>query len=145
MKTPLLLRIAAVITLLFFAGHTSGIPWTPAVGPEQQPVIDAMKGPSFDVLGSMRTYWDFYFGFGVTISYLLLLEAVVLWQLGTLAKSDAARLRPIIAVFFIGFVVNTFLAVEYFFVIPVIMSAIIAILLALAFYSARRDNNYGSL
>ena len=33
MKAPLLLRISAVITFLYFAGHTAGIPWTPAVGP----------------------------------------------------------------------------------------------------------------
>jgi len=139
MKTSLLLRIAAVITLLFFAGHTAGIPWTPALGPEEARVVTAMKGPSFDVVGSTRTYWDFYFGFGVTISYLLLLEAVVLWQLGSLAKTNAERLRPIIAVFFIGFVVNTFLAAKYFFVIPLAMSVVIAVLLALAFYVAGRS------
>src|SRR5436305_13110070 len=126
MRTSLLLRIAAVITLLFFAGHTSGIPWTPAVGPAELPVIEAMKGPSFDVVGSMRTYWDLYQGFGLTISCLLLLEAVVLWQLSTLARTDAFRLRPIIAAFFIGFVINTLLALKYFFVIPLVMSIAIA-------------------
>ena len=136
MKTSLLLRIAAIVTLLFFAGHTASIPWTPAVGPAEMPVIAAMKGPSFDVMGSTRTYWDFYFGFGVTISLLLLLSAVVLWQLATLAKTEAARLRPIITAFFIAFAVNAVLALKYFFIIPVVMSVVIAILLALAFYSA---------
>ena len=136
MKASLLLRIAALITLLFFAGHTAGIPWTPALGPDEVRVVEAMKGPSFDVVGSTRTYWDFYFGFGVTISYLLLLEAVVLWQMGGLAKTMAARLRPVIAVFFLGFVVNTYLAAKYFFVIPLVMSIVIAVLLALAFYAA---------
>jgi hypothetical protein len=136
MKTSLLLRVAAIVTLLFFAGHTAAIPWTPAVGPAEMPVITAMKGPSFDVMGSSRTYWDFYFGFGVTISLLLLLTAVVLWQLATLAKTEAARLRPIIAAFLIAFAVNAVLALKYFFVIPLVMSVVIAILLALAFYAA---------
>jgi hypothetical protein len=141
MKASLLLRIAAIVTLLFFAGHTAGIPWTPSLGPDELRVVEAMKGPSFDVVGSTRTYWDFYFGFGVTISYLLLLEAIVLWQLGTLAKTEAIRLRPIIAVFFFGFLVNIFLAAKYFFVIPLVMSVLVAILLALAFYAAGKRAN----
>ena len=136
MKPTLLLRIAAVVTFLFFVGHSAAIPWTPATGPADVQVVEAMKGPSFDVLGSTRTYWDFYFGFGITISYMLLLQAVVLWQLATLAKTNAARLLPIIAVFFIGFVVNIFFAAKYFFVIPIVNSALIAIILALAFIAA---------
>ena len=139
MKTSLLLRIAAVVTLLFCAGHTAGIPWTPAVGPAELPVVEAMKGPSFDVIGSTRTYWDFYFGFGLTISLLLLLAAVVLWQLAALARTDARRLRPIIAAFLLAFFGNTILTQKYFFVIPVVMSIVIAILLGLAFYAAGKN------
>jgi hypothetical protein len=138
MKPSLLLRIAAIITLLFFAGHTSGIPWTPAVGPGELPVIEAMKSHSFEALGSTRTYWDYYFGFGVIISLYLLLQAVVLWQIAALAKHDAVRLRPIIASFFVAFCVNALLAFKFFFFIPVVMSVVIAIVLALAFYAAGR-------
>jgi len=135
MKPSILLRIASIITLLYFAGHTSGMPWTPGVGPGEMPVIEAMKSHSFDTMGSARTYWDFYIGFGVIISVYMLLQAVVLWQLATLAKSDAARLRPIIASFFVAFVVNAILAWKYFFAIPVVMTVVIAIVLALAFYA----------
>ena len=97
MKTSTLLRIASVVTFLYFAGHTAGMPWTPGEGPAELAVIEAMKSNRFAAMGSSRTYWDFYFGFGVIISVLQLVQAVVLWQLGTLAKTDAARLRPIIA------------------------------------------------
>jgi hypothetical protein len=91
MKSSTFLRIAAVITFLYFAGHTAGIPWTPAVGPAEVPVLDAMKAHSFDVLGSKRTYWDLYFGSGLIISLYLLVQAVVLWQLGSLAKREPAE------------------------------------------------------
>lgn len=141
MKPSILLRIAAIIMLLYFAGHTAGIPWTPAVGPAELPVIDAMKGQSFEVIGSTRTYWDFYFGFGVIISIYQLLLAVVLWQLAGLAKTDAARLRPIIASLLIAFVVNAILAWKYFFAIPVVMSVVIAIVLALVFYAAGKSKS----
>ena len=93
------LRIAAVVTLLYFAGHTAGAPWTPVVGPEQLPVLEAMKNQSFEVEGFQRTYWDFYFGFGVIVSAFLLVQSVVLWHVGSLAKTDALRVRPIVAAF----------------------------------------------
>src|SRR5438270_11456128 len=129
MSTRLLLRIAAVITLLFCAGHTAGIPWTPAAGPAELPVINAMKGTSFDVVGSMRTYWDLYYGFGVTISFLLLLIAVILWQLADLSGTYAFRSRPMIVAVLIFFVINAVLALKYFFIIPLAMSVAIAAVL----------------
>jgi len=139
MKSSTFLRIASIITLLYFAGHTSGMPWTPDVGPGAVPVLEAMKSHSFDAMGSTRTYWDFYFGFGVIISLYLLMQAVVLWQLGSLAKTDALRVRPIVASFFVAFIVNTVLARKYFFVLPVVMSVAISVCLALAFVTAGRN------
>jgi len=139
MRSSALLRIASVITMLNFAGHTTGYPWTPDIGPGAVPVLDAMKGHSFDVIGSARTYWDFYVGFGVIISLYLLVQTIVLWQLASLVKNDALRLRPVIATFFVACVVNTFLAWKYFFVIPLGISAANALCLALAFAAAGRD------
>jgi len=139
MKTSNLLRIAAIITLVFFAGHTSGYPWTPDAGPAGLAVIDAMKGHSFDVVGSTRTYWDFYVGFGLAISLFQLMQAVVLWQLAGIARTDAASVRPMIAAFSIAYFINTLLAVKFFFVIPLVTSLVIALVLALAFYFAGRS------
>lgn len=139
MKTSTFLRIASIITLFYFAGHTSGIPWTPDTGSESLKVIDAMKGHTFDVVGSTRTYWDFYFGFGVIISLFLLMQAVVLWQLASLAKTDARRVRPIVASFLIAFIINTVLAWKYFFVIPLVTSIAISICLLFAFLTAGRS------
>ena len=116
------------------------MPWTPGEGPAELAVIEAMKSNRFAAMGSARTYWDFYFGFGVIISGLQLVQAVVLWQLGALAKTDAARLRPIIASFFAAFVANAVIGRMYFFVLPVLMASVIAICLALAFIMADKRN-----
>lgn len=138
MKSSTFLRIASVITFLYFAGHTAGIPWTPAVGPGETPVIEAMKAHSFNVVGSQRTYWDLYFGFGIIISGYLLVQAVVLWQLGSLAKTEPSRVRAIVVSFLVAFVVNAFLSWKYFFAIPVVMATLISVCLALALvYSGR--------
>jgi len=138
MKTSTLLRIAAVIMFLYFVGHTSGAPWTPGEAPADVAVIDAMKSGHFPVMGVSRSYWDFYFGFGLVISAMQLLQAVILWQLGTLAKTDAARLRPIIAAFSVSLVINAILGWMYFFAIPIVLALLIAVCLLLAFVSARR-------
>jgi hypothetical protein len=138
MKSPIFLRVASIITLLYFAGHTAGMPWTPAVGPGEVPVLEAMKNHSFVAEGFKRTYWDFYFGFGVIISAYLLVQAIVLWQVASLATTDPLRVRPIVASFFVAFIVNAVLAWQYFFVVPVIMAVAISVCLALAFVTAGR-------
>ncbi len=138
MKPTILLRIASIITLLYFAGHTAGMPWTPAAGPGELSVIEAMKSHRFET-GFARTYWDFYFGFGVIISAFLLVQAVVLWQLGSLARTGAVQLRPIVASFLVAFVVNAILAWIFFFAVPAVMAAAIAICLGLAFHAAGKN------
>jgi hypothetical protein len=137
MKPSVLLRIAAAINLLYFAAHTAGMPWTPARGPAELAVLEAMRTHSFEAEGFPRTYWDFYFGFGVAISGFLLVQAVALWQLASLAKSDAARVRSIVASFLVAFALNAIVAWRYFFPLPAVMAAAIALCLAWALLAAR--------
>lgn len=137
MTTSLWLRIAAIVTLLHCAGHTMGMPWTPATGPQETAVIDAMKSVRFDALGSERTYWEFYLGFGLAISVYLAVQSVVLWLMAGLAKRDSARLRPIIAAFFISFALSVVVAWKFFFSIPFFMTMAESLCLALAFALAR--------
>jgi hypothetical protein len=133
MTTSLMLRIAAAITLLYFTGHTLGSPWIPAAGPLEASVVEAMKTHQFEALGSSRTYWDFYYGFGWAISGFLLLQAVVLWQLAGLARTSPPTLRPIIAAFLASFALNAFVAWKFFFAVPAAMAVAIAACLAIAF------------
>ncbi len=131
MKPTLFLRVASVLTLLYCLGHTSGVPWTPAQGPTEMAVIEAMKSHHFDVIGLQRTYWDFYFGFGLIISVFMLAQAVILWQLAGLAKRGI-QVRSIIVSFLAAFLINAALAWKYFFIIPLVMAIAISTCLALA-------------
>jgi hypothetical protein len=133
MRASVFLRIASIITFLYTAGHTSGYPWTPTAGERETAIVQSMKSYQFDVVGSSRSFWDFYIGFGLVVSGFMLSIAVAMWQTGSLAKRGVSGLRPIILTFFIAFVVNTILDIRYFFVIPIIMAAAISILLATAF------------
>jgi hypothetical protein len=139
MKSAILLRIAAVVTLLYCLGHSLGMPWTPSDAPADTAVIAAMKSHPFDVLGVQRTYWDFYFGFGTTVSVYLLLQAVVLWQVANLSKAGT-RVNPIVGSFFVGSLVNIVLVWRYFFAIPLVMSIVVVISLGMALAAERADH-----
>ena len=141
MKPSFLLRIGSALSLLYFAGHMSGIPWTPSTGPETAALLDTMKSYRFDVVGSSRTYWDFYLGFGLTIGVYLLVQTVALWHLGTMSNRDARSVRPLLAVFGLGLVANAILLWRFFFAIPLVLTIAIAICLALAFVATRTNGD----
>ena len=101
-------------------------------------VLRAMRSVSFQIGGVTRTYLDFYTGFGWTLSIFLLLQAVLLWQMATIAKSDPLRVRPLIATFFLATIASAVVSWMLILAIPVTFSAIIAGCLALAYFTASR-------
>lgn len=133
MKAHKLLRIASIITFLYCAGHTSGYPWIPVIGEQELAIVESMKAHQFDVIGSMRSFWDFYLGFGLVVSGFMLAISLVLWQIASLAKRGVNGIRPMILTFFIAFVINTIFEIRFFFVIPIVMAIVISILLGIAF------------
>lgn len=140
MRPSLLLRIASILTLLLAAGHTAGglSFWSPAGETE---VLRAMRSFHFDAGGVSRTYLDFYLGFGFIIGVYLLMQAVAFWQLASIAKSDALRVRPLIGSFLLVSVASAVLSWRFIFVVPVVSFTAVAVCLGLAFYAAgkRRD------
>jgi hypothetical protein len=87
-------------------------------------------------MGNTRSYWDFYHGFGLGITISLAAEAVVFWLLGSLAKTDARRLRPILATFFLAYAALGIVSEAYFFPGPVIAEVFITACLGLALVTA---------
>ncbi|MFN0194767.1 MAG: LIC_13387 family protein [Aestuariivirga sp.] len=138
-KPHILLRTASVLSLLHallntFAGLLSGT----SGNQEEVAVLNAMKTVQFDAMGSLRTYWDFYFGFGLFLTLNLLLIFALLWQLASLAKTAPAIARPFIGSFCIAFAAFAILSGLYFFIAPLILEILIAVLLGLAYACARR-------
>lgn len=140
MKPTIFLRIAAVFTLLHSILHTiGGVFGKPLPGPAEQAVA-AMKANHFVLLGSARTYWDFYIGFGLGITIFLTAEAIVFWLLGSLARNESARLRPILAVFALGYLAFALNSLRFFFLFPVIFELLIVLCLLLAFLTAKKQS-----
>jgi hypothetical protein len=137
MSSTLYLRIASVLTIIHAILHTvGGVLSKPNNGAREISVIDAMKSQSFNVMGSMRTYWDFFYGYGWLLGLALLVEGILFWQLATIAKTNAAQLRPIIALFCVNFLVTTVIAWKYFFIAPAVTEILIAAFLAAAYVAA---------
>ena len=137
MKTTLYLRIASVLAIIHAALHTiGGVLSKPNNGAREIAVIDAMKSQSFNVMGSMRTYWDFFYGYGWLLGLALLVEGILFWQLATIAKTNAAPIRPIIMLFCLNFIVTTALAWRYFFIAPAVTEILIAAFLAAAYFTS---------
>jgi len=100
-----------------------------------------MRSFHFDAAGASRTYLDFYLGFGFVTGVFLLMQAVVFWQLASVAKTDAFRVRPLIGSFLLANVVSAFLAWRFIFVVPVVSFTAIGVCLGLAFYSAGKSRD----
>jgi hypothetical protein len=63
MSAVLLLRVSAFTSLLFALGHTlGGVKFWSPMGDNQ--VLQLMRSVHFDVMGTSRSYFDFYMGFG---------------------------------------------------------------------------------
>ncbi|HUL19500.1 MAG TPA: hypothetical protein VLV29_09575 [Steroidobacteraceae bacterium] len=125
------LRIAAVIAALYAAGHTAGRPWTPTHDGLAQGVVVGMREVHFSALGTTRSYWEFYQGFGLALSVLLAMEAVLLWQLAAVARAGTAY-RAMTVTHLVGFLVLGAVASRFIFALPLWLSLAIAACLAVA-------------
>jgi hypothetical protein len=136
-KPVLFLRIASVLTLMHAVLHTIGGVFGKSDPGPASVAEQAMKMNQFLWMGNMRSFWDFYRGMGLAVSIFLTFEAIVFWQLGSLAKGHAPQLRPIMAIFAIAYVVMAVNSYAYFFLAPVIMEFVIAACLVFAIVTAK--------
>jgi len=126
-----------MISLLFAVGHFMGglRHWSPM---GDNPVLQAMRTVRFHVAGVDRTYLDFFVGFGHSLTVSLLLQSVLLWILGDMARANAALVRPMIAAFVVAVAVTGIIAWRYILPLPAFFSLALCATLVLAFITARR-------
>ncbi len=136
MKTTLFLRIASVAVIVQSVLHTIGGVFGKPTPGAASVAVAAMKANHFPVMGLDRTYWDFYIGFGLAITISLVMEGVVFWLLANLA-AKGANVRPIAAVFCVGYLTLMVLAYRFFFPPPTVWNGLVALLLGLAALSSK--------
>jgi hypothetical protein len=135
-KSIIFLRIASVLTLLHGVAHTiGGVFGKPRNGAEELLVLETMKGHTFNVMGSMRTYWDFFFGYGLFGSINMLIQGMLFWMVASYVKTNPGAVRVVAGLFCINFVATSIVAFRYFFIAPGIMEMLIAGCLAAAYFT----------
>lgn len=119
MKLATLFRIAAVVALIQFIGHTTlFLTYQPKHGPEELAVVQAMRTHYFSFSGYVRSYWDMYFGYGLFSAFNCLVEALLFWFIAPLADGVGRRILPLGAIFLFANVGYTALVSRYFFALP---------------------------
>jgi hypothetical protein len=140
MKATLLYRIAAVVFVLFAAGHTYGFLSLRPASSEGRAVYDAMNTVHFEEGGQSFTYGSFYRGFGLSCTASMILSAFLSWHLGELARSAPAAIGVLGWAFFAVQVVAVVLSFLYFGPPPMVLSAVVAAIVGAAAFLARRDH-----
>ena len=137
MTTTFLLRTASVISLLFTVGHSLGglNEWSPM---GETDVLKAMTDSHFEILGANRSYLDFFLGVGWSIGVFMLLQTALLWQMASLARVDAAQVRPMIVMFAVAVLANGVIAWWFLFLLPVLFSGVLLVVLVVAYAIAVR-------
>jgi len=130
-----LYRTAAVLMLLYALGHSASYPWS---DPGWQVDLGGLQTKHFNILGFSRTYWDFYVGHGLFVSVLLLLAAVVDWQLGGLPAATLSHMRITAWALSLCFAALTALSWWYFFAIPIAFTSAITVCLVAAAWRAHQ-------
>ncbi len=138
MNPAIWLRTASILTLIHAVLHTVGGMFGDPRNPEQAAARTIIQTHQFDAFGVARSYWDFYFGFGLVTSVALFLLTVLLWQFAALVKTDPAKVRPFLAVLFVTFIAIAVISWFYFFAPPFIFEIVIAICIGVAFMSTEK-------
>jgi hypothetical protein len=137
MKASVFYRIAAVLLLLFAAGHTLGFSGSdPKWGVDV--LFASMRSIHFDILGFNRSYWDFFLASGYCVGVFYVFAAILAWQMSGLPASALAAMRLTSWAFAVAFAIIAVVSVRYLFIIPIVFSALITLCLTAAAWLSSR-------
>ncbi len=132
MKSVWLFRAAAIILVLFGAGHTAGFLSFRPPNPEGRAVWDAMNRVPLPVAGSTFTYGGFYTAFGLDLSLYLFFSAFLAWHVSSQVRRAPQAIRPLGWGFVALQAGGLVLSWIYFGPVQVAFGAVLAICLVLA-------------
>ncbi|HEX7929172.1 MAG TPA: hypothetical protein VF678_16370 [bacterium] len=132
MKPVLWLRISAGLYAFFTLGHGYGGNFAPSRGALEETLFAAMRAYRVDIQGFTRSHWEFYRGFNHITTAMLVLMAVLCWQLGSLSKTSPQAARPMVATLVVASGALAVLGWMYFFMAPAITATLATVTLIIA-------------
>ena len=143
MKPSVLYKTCAGLLFFFAVTHTVGMIQPGGKGPRADAVLSSMQQVQFDIMGSSRSFWDFYLGFGLLLTVCLLFLGVHAWQLARLASTSRVIARAMGGPMSTCLVAIAVLCWMYFFIAPAIVSSLAAACAIAASQGVRRDDRAG--
>lgn len=110
-------------------GHTIGaLTWKKDPDPSIQQVVDDMISHKFIFMGTLRSIGDFYEGYGMTMIFVLLLFAVLLWQLSAISIKHPAPAATLLIPISLSLLAIALMEFRYFFLLAAALSLIAGLL-----------------
>jgi hypothetical protein len=133
MKPSWLFRTAAVLQLFFALTHTVGLLSDEKHSAAIDGALQTLKRQSFPIMGTPRTFWQLYIGFGLLFTVFMVTASVLTWQLASASAGGRAQpeWRRMAWVLFAGQLGTTALCWTHFFIAPQLVSTVATMLLAL--------------
>ncbi len=125
-------RTAAVLFLLFAAGHTAGFLSFRPASAEGRAVLEGMQRVHFNFGGSSATWTGFYTGFGLFVSAYLLFSTFLAWRLSYATAAEAAMGRTLGGTLFLVQLAIVALCLIYFGFIQAAFASACAVCVGLA-------------
>ena len=138
MKPWIWLRVASLLQALGTVGHTVASFDSPSRGPAEESVFNVMRAYRFNIVGVTRSHWDFYQGYGLSITVTFAFLAVLMWQLSNISRTAPEHARPLIFTVLICEILMSLIGWLYFFAAPGVTSLLIAACLVAALFTLRR-------
>ena len=132
MKPKVWWRIASGLTMFFAVAHTGGMLSPEQRGPDEAALLEHMRAYHFAIMGSSRTYWEFFFGFGLFLTAALVVVSVLSWQVAMVSEKDAPLAKRLGWPLLGGQVAFAVLSWKYFFLAPALVSSAASLCTAMA-------------
>lgn len=130
-----MLRIAAVLAAIQYGAHVFlFLTAKPSHGTEEIELVQRMQSLRWNFRGFRRSYWDFYFGYGLLVILWGVIEVILLWQLASIASASSVSIAPLVATLLAANIAHAILTLRYFFLIPVIFDVLIALVLGVSLF-----------
>lgn len=127
MSAKSILRVTAVLVLLFGIAHTAGYPWIGPVTQAQRDVLsNAFRSSVTMMQGFSRSYEDTHIGFGFFISLGFVTQAFVAWLLSRHVKDSPELVRWLSLAFGVQYLLSAAIEAKYLFWGPIVFSLLIA-------------------
>ena len=123
MTPKLCWRLASGLTMFFALAHTAGMLSPADRGPEEAAVLAHMRGYHFQIMGATRTYWDFFFGFGMLVTAALVVMSLLSWRVAAVSDKDGDLARQLGWPLLTGQMAFAALSWKYFFLAPALVSS----------------------